>query len=195
MAAPGTLILDIGEHQWDAFEVPEPYGAEIIRGELVVTPAADGPHALISDELRQVLRRSLRPGERCVSGVEWRLTVDHRVAAAPQPDVVVAPVAALLEKHLTAPPILAIEVLSSSDQRRLDRHPHLTRRQGKLLDYADGGLVDYLEIERRAGQLVAVRYELHDGRLEEVDRAIGDEPLVADRPFPYVVQPCFLLPS
>lgn len=196
MAAPATLTLAIGERQWDALEVPPPYRAEIIRGELVVTPAADGPHALISDELRQLLRGSLRPGERCVSGVEWRLTIEHRVAAAPQPDVVVATESALLEKYLTEAPILAVEVLSPSDHRRLDGHLLLTRRQGKLADYADGGLADYLEIERSAaGELVVVRYELTDGRLKEVERAGGSELLVAERPFPYEVRPSALLPG
>lgn len=192
--APSVVAIDFDEPQWDAFELPEPYRAEIIRGELIVTPAADGPHALVIDELRHVLRRSLFPGVRCVENVEWRLTIDHRVAAAPQPDLVVAPEVALLEKHLTKAPMLAVEVLSPADHRRLDRHPDLTRREGKLLDYADGGLADYLEV-KRGDDLVVIRYELHDGRLEEIDSAVGDEPLLAERPFAYIVRPSQLLPS
>jgi hypothetical protein len=69
----------------------------------------------------------------------------------------------------------------------------MTRREGKLLDYAQYGLADYLEVDVTADPVVAVRYELVAGVLTEVGRAVGDEVLPARRPFAYEFRPVDLV--
>jgi len=52
---------------------------------------------------------------------------------------------------------------------------------------------DYLELDRPVDSPpVLRRYELNDGRLVLGDTAIGDQPLVAERPFAYTVVPSAL---
>ena len=107
---------------------------------------------------------------------------------SPEPDLVVVPRDI---DRVTEPPLWAVEVLSPSDRRRLQRGP--TRIEGKHLDYATYGIADYLEVDLAAGRPVVIRYERHNGVLVEVDRAEGDKRLVADRPFAYEVVPARLL--
>jgi Uma2 family endonuclease len=174
---------------WDVFELPEPYRAEIVQGELVVTPAASMLHGLVQQSLGALLRPQLPAPLRVYSGVEWRFDEQGIVAMAPQPDLVVARRKVL---ELTHAPALAVEILSPSDANRLERSP-VSRIEGKRLDYADRGLRDYLEVDLSGQEPILIRYELQDGDLMEVDRAVGENVLVADRPFAYSLRPSDLI--
>ena len=109
---------------------------------------------------------------------------------APQPDLVVIP-RTERGSSLERAPLLAVEILSPSDHQLLAGG--MTRRQGKVSDYAANGLEDYLEIDLTTPAPVATRYELRQGVLVPVDRAQGTTVLKAARPFVYEFAPSALL--
>lgn len=186
VVAPPVRVAD-----WEAFSVPEGYRAEIIQGELVVTPGTDVSHGKAQNSLVALLARLIPAGYASVSGVEWRLERGGMVAMAPQPDLMVVPRSAS-GPAVTAAPLLAVEVLSPSDlTHRLASG--MNRREGKLVDYAVNGLIDYLEVDLTADTPVAIRYELRDGVLVEVARAVGTAILKSNRPFPYRFRPTDLV--
>lgn len=175
---------------WDALSVPEGYRAEIIRGELVVTPAGSVDHGRAQVRLAVLLASLVPADHEPVSGVEWRLDSAGIVAMAPQPDLMVIPRSAR-GPSVDRPPLLAVEILSSSDRQLLAGG--MTRRDGKLADYAANGLEDYLEIELTTPVPVATRYELRDGVLVPAGTAQGATVLRAARPFAYELAPSALL--
>src|SRR5688572_26915088 len=186
--------------EWRCVRVPEGWTAELIGGEVVVTSTPATGHAIIATLLAQALDNGQVPDGFIVttSAVEWEIGIEQRLlAAAPQPDIVV--MARTDVERLTQPPLLAVEVLSPSDRRLLDRS-ELTRIEAKRLDYAAGGLADYLEVDRGDGVLRVHRYELHAGELRVVDAPVSNEPigkrgtLSTTRPFPYTVNAQDLLP-
>lgn len=185
IVAPPVLAGD-----WDSLSVPEGYRAEIIRGELVVTPAASVDHGRVQIRLALILAAGAPPDHEPISGVEWRLDTRGIVAMAPQPDLMVVPRSAR-GASIDRAPLLAVEILSPSDNQRLANG--MTRREGKLADYAMNGLADYLEIDLLAPGPVATRYELRDGVLVPTGIASGTTLLQATRPFTYEFAPSALL--
>jgi Uma2 family endonuclease len=184
--APAVSVYD-----WERLALPEGYRAEVILGELVVTPAPSVDHGRVVARLVSLLDAAAPAGYGVAAGAEWRR--EHRgvVAMAPIPDLVVIS-EHLHGKSVIDPPLLAVEVLSSSDWR--DRLANgMTRREGKLLDYAQYGLADYLEVDVTADPIVAVGYELAGGVLTEASRAEGDEVLRALRPFAFEFRPVDLV--
>jgi hypothetical protein len=179
----------ISVDEWDAVSVPEGYRAEIVQSELVVSPAPSFDHCVVQSELLVALTAVLPAELRLLAVSEWRFERRGHVAMAPQPDLVVLPRSVRRVEQV----VLGVEVLSATDRRRLRSAPHLTRIEGKCIDYATNGLADYLEVDLLADQPVLTRYESHDGVMVEVDRAEGDKALVADRPFPYELVPAALL--
>jgi Uma2 family endonuclease len=176
--------------EWEKVTVPESYRAEIVQSELIVSPAPTYDHGRIEKRLLFILDPLVPSDYEVLSGMEWQCEKGGRVASAPQPDVIVVPKGI---HRLTSAPLFAAEVLSDSDRDRFEAVSGLTRIEGKRLDYAMNGLLDYLEVDLATGRPVVIRYENHDGVLVEVDRAEGDKRLVADRPFPYEVVPARLL--
>jgi Uma2 family endonuclease len=175
---------------WDAFEVPEGYRAEIIQGQLVVTPGVSVRHGSAQDGLAAVLRAAMPPTHRVLSGVEWRFVSRGLVGMAPIPDLMV------VERHIEGghidhAPLIAVEILSPSDFDHLANG--MTRRQGKVADYGEHGLADFLEIDVTVSPPAAIRYELDGERLVEIDRVAGTETLDVVRPFVYSFSPQALL--
>jgi Uma2 family endonuclease len=176
--------------EWEKVTVPESYRAEIVQTELIVSPAPSYDHGRIQAALMFLFKPQLPAGFDVLTGMEWQCAMGGRVATAPQPDVIVVPKGI---HRLTSAPLFAAEVLSDSDRDRFEAVSTLTRIEGKRLDYATNGLLDYLEVDLATGKPVVIRYERHKGVLVEVDRAEGDKRLVADRPFPYEIVPARLL--
>jgi Uma2 family endonuclease len=174
------------ESWWDAFVPPETVRAEIVQGELVLTPSPSMSHGIAQSRLFRALDEHLPDGCEVVPGIEWRLTEEGIVAAAPQPDLMVV----RLEKGVRAlksRPLIAVEILSPSDAQALPNG--MSRIEGKRLDYAANGLEHYLEVARVADVCTVRRYERHDGELVVVAVAEGDEPLIADVPYHYEIVP------
>jgi Uma2 family endonuclease len=186
-------VLMVPTYDWDVVDVPSTYRAEVIQGEIVVTPAPALPHAYVQAALYDVLRPLVPAGYRSLLQAEWRIDKSRRVASAPQPDLVIIP-QTVLDK-IVDPPLLCVEVLSPSDRKPLEVHADLSRIEGKRIDYGANGLLDYLEVELDTGRPVVVRYEPRGGVMVEVDRAERDKALVSDRPFPYEIVPSALLPG
>lgn len=196
MASMATVVRHRGVpvEEWRTVQVPDGWKIELIGGEPVVTPAPTKGHAIIATLLAGALNHGDVPDGYLVvtSAVEWEIAIDEtHLTGAPQPDLVVIQVGDAA--RLTTPPLLAAEVLSLSDRDRLPRSG-LTRIEAKRLDYATGGLTDFLEVDRAGSDIVVRRYELHDGELRVADRAVGDETLSAVRPFKYTIRPTDLLP-
>jgi Uma2 family endonuclease len=183
------VVTPIAEAWWDAFEPPPGFWrAEIIKGEIVLSPSPGLRHAFAATRLARMLDLHLPDGLELAQGVEWKLATGGWVAAAPIPDLVV--VESTITK-VTEAPLLAVEILSRSDTARLTGTP-LTRIEGKLEDYADNGLKHFLEVDLLAVPVTVHRYERVHGRLVAVDMSEGEEVLVADVPFPYEIQPSAL---
>jgi Uma2 family endonuclease len=178
----------IRSEDWDRFEVPEQYRAEIVLGELVVTPSPTREHARAQVLLSDLFKPFLPSGVERLLGAEWRFDERGIVAHAPQPDLMFLP----RSQPLTVTPLLAVEVLSPSDDDLLAVH-RIPRIVAKRLDYARFGLRDYLEVDLRGPEPSVTRYELRDDALVAVDTAKGDEELVTDRPFRYSLRPSGLL--
>jgi Uma2 family endonuclease len=181
----------ISARTWQTFEVPEGYRAEIIRGELVVTPAPGIGHQHVVIRLGHLLDVAAPDDYIATAAVEWELDVSGAVAMAPQPDILV--VERSNAKRIERAPLLAVEILSPSDFHRLDRSD-LTRIEGKRLDYAANGLADYVEVDLTGNEPVLRRYELVDGVLVVGDTVTGSDTLIVTRPFRYSVRPIDLVP-
>jgi Uma2 family endonuclease len=184
---------------YEVYEPPAGLSASVIRGELVLTPAPSDEHQYACGRLVVLLDSAVAsadPSLVILPGGGWHLDEERRVAMDPQPDVVIRHRAD--GGHRSRTPVLAVEVISPSDSERLTSDPRLTRIEGKRLDYADHGLTDYLEYDGflpGAGGPVLRRYELRlpEHRLVLAGQASGDEPLIAERPFPYRLVPSELL--
>lgn len=179
----------VSELEWDAFTVPDGYRAEIIQGELVVTPGPSLDHTRVQGRLIVLFAQTAPIGWEPVPEPEWRLPRGGIVAAAPRPDVAVVAQGSS-GRSLTTTPLLAVEVLSPTDDRRLSTGQ--THREAKLIDYATNGLADFIEVDLTVVPTVVIRYELHAGELREMERAAGDETIEANRPFPYRIRPADL---
>lgn len=172
----------IGVEDWDRLEMPDGYRAEVIRGELVVSPSPVVAHGRVQLRLGVLLASCAPTGYEPIVNVEWRQVVRGIVAMAPQPDLIIVRRDA---QEVSTAPMLGVEVLSPSDRHRLVSGE--TRIEGKRLDYAASGLRHHLEIDPVGP--VAMRYELVDGVLVEVGRASGMDVLASDVPFPYRFSP------
>jgi Uma2 family endonuclease len=172
--------------EWEALEDPPGHKFEVVQGELVMTPAPGSQHGLVQARLIVDLSPFVPSGFGISADSEWRLEERGWVAQAPRPDLMVIP---LRPDPVTEPPLLAVEILSPSDHRRLERS-ELTRIEGKRLDYAQAGLQHYLEIDLDVP--FVRRFEFTTGP-DPVDVAEGDEVLRAGEPFPYEVCPGALL--
>jgi Uma2 family endonuclease len=189
---PVAAVPVITEEDWERLEVPEGYRAEVIRGELVVTPSGPVSHGGLVVAVARVLAGAAPAGMVALAGTEWLLLDRGRVAAAPVPDLtVVNKTDVEPDQTLRLPPVLTVEVLSRSDRRRLERS-ELRRIEGKRLDFAAHGVRHHLEVALVDDEVEVLRYELRGDALEMVDRAIADEWLHASVPFAYDVQPSAL---
>jgi hypothetical protein len=171
---------------WDNFESPPGYRAEIVRGELVLSPSPSRAHQRAVMALAQVLIAACPSDCEVLPDIEWRLDHHGVVAQAPRPDLVVV---TRTEGPIIEPPVLAVEVLSRTDSRRLERHP-MSRIQGKYADYAQNGLRYCLEIA--TDQPAALMNVCIDGSWETVAWAEGDDLLAVELPFPFSFRPADL---
>lgn len=185
----GPMVMTmsgIARSEWERLEVPTGYRAEMIQGELVLSSTPAQPHVVLQNQLIRMLQ--VPEGHWSLMGSAWQIDLDKpRVAREPQPDVIVVPRSL---DPVVDPPLLAIEILSPSDNHRLERS-HLTRIGGKRLDYARAGLRHYVEIGPEADGWQIRRFELQEGELVVVE-AVFDVLDVAV-PFPYAIDVLSLL--
>jgi Uma2 family endonuclease len=161
---------------------------ELLDGVLLVSPASGVWHQEVVLELAIRLRAACPPELHVViAPFEWRCGR----GTALQPDLLVARRADLLAieggKFLGEPPVLAVEVLSSSS-RRIDR-------LSKLSAYEEAGVASYWLVDPgpQAPSLHAL--DLVDGRYVEVGCPSGEQAWEAQRPFPVTIRPADLVAS
>jgi Uma2 family endonuclease len=176
---------------WDTFEDPPGMRAEVIQGELVLSPSPNLEHQIVVTALIGIFLAMAPPEYRVLSDLEWRFDERGFVARSPRPDVLIIPRAHT--GPLVDAPLLAVEVLSPSDRRPLQGKP-LLKIDGKILDYSANGLRHYLEIALSGSvptATLAVREP--DGHYSQLATAAGDELFQTEEPFPFAFRPNDLL--
>lgn len=143
---------------WENLDVPPGFRAEIIRGDIVLSPSPTSKHAQICAELS----RQLWP---LAAERDWYLANELGVRIAHTgealiPDLVAVPIAVLDEGEETSATdsdglLLAVEVTSDSSVRR--------DRKTKLWSYAYGMIPIYLLVDRHDGEGSVSVYSEPDG--------------------------------
>ena len=154
---------------------------ELIEGTLHVTPAPRFAHQRAIGNLHILLRQA------CPAGLEVVLG-PFDVVLGPdtvlEPDVLVTRPDDPTEKRLEQPPLLAIEVLSPSTR--------LYDLGTKRLAYEHFGVPAYWVVDvldPAAARITEWRWSA-SGVAEPIERTVeGDEPFVAEYPFPVTVVP------
>ncbi len=153
---------------------------ELVDGVLLVSAAPSNQHQIALGELHVLLRACCPPKARVMlAPTDYRPTRRRSL----QPDLLVAWRRDVGAEPITAPLLLAVEVLSPST-RAVD----LLLKKGLFAESGVGAywVVDPLEPSVRAWQLV-------DGDYVEVGHAVGDQSLTLDAPFPVTLVPQDLL--
>lgn len=145
---------------WENLEVPPGFRAEIIRGEIVLSPSPTRKHSQIVAELiRQLAPLAAESG--------WYLTneIGIRIGHTEEaliPDLIVLPSEVLDEDEeaescdiASEELLLAVEVTSDSSARR--------DRKTKLWSYAYGMIPVYLLVDRHEGEGTVTVYSEPDG--------------------------------
>jgi Uma2 family endonuclease len=158
---------------------------ELLDGTLVVGPSPNVWHQEAVFTLARLLRDHCPPElHLVVAPFEWRW--GRRTAL--QPDVLIARREDLLAadgKHLSEPPLLAVEVLSPSTER-IDR-------LSKLSVYEEAGVASYWLVDPDQDKPALTALDLVDGRYVEAARLAGAERWTADRPFKVELCPANLV--
>jgi Uma2 family endonuclease len=154
---------------------------ELIDGAIVVTPSPVPAHQIISSNLNGILRDRCPPDLRVLyAPLDVVLAVDTVVV----PDLIVARRSDFGAKDLPVPPLLAVEILSPST-RRID----LTLKRAR---YEAAGVPSYWlvdPVDPLSVGLSLTVWELEGTAYVETARAVGDELLEIDRPYPVRVVP------
>lgn len=153
--------------------VPDGYRAELIEGEIVVTPPPDGDHEDIVGELTwQIARNSA--AELYAAGTKGLITPLGRFI----PDAAVGPRRTFRGLEPWAEPagvVMVVEVTSVRPEK--DRGP---KRQG----YAAAEIPLYLLVDRSEGT-VTLYGEPRDGDYREITRVPFGKPLDLPQPFSF----------
>ena len=171
-------------HEWtvaDLTRVPDDgLRYELVDGVLLVSPAPTNRHQIAVGELYLLLRAACPADVRVMLAPTDYQPTDRRSL---QPDLLVARRADVGDDPISAPLLLAVEVLSPS-----------TRSVDQLLKrgvYAESGVAAYWLVDPAEPSVRALR--LVDGDYVEVGAAEREQALVLDEPFPVRVVPQDLL--
>ncbi len=152
---------------------------ELVDGALIMTPAPSLRHQVVVGRLHLLLEAS-RPRDLVLLFAPFDVTLaDDSVL---QPDLLVARREDFAANELRGTPLLVVEVLSPST-RTIDLH--LKRHR-----YEAAGCPSYWVVDPDAPSVTA--WELHDGSYDEAGRAVDDEALALELPYPVVLRPADL---
>jgi Uma2 family endonuclease len=143
---PGfTPVSRLGPHRAvDYFALPEGEPVELIYGRLVVSPSPNYAHQTVVALLTKwLLDIAIKTGGRMAPAPFDVELADHSIV---QPDLVYVRKERrrVIQRHLTGPPDLAIEIISGSNARR--------DRVDKLALYAEFGVAEYWIVDPREQQ-------------------------------------------
>jgi Uma2 family endonuclease len=172
------------DHEWtvaDLADTPDDgLRYELVDGVLLVSPAPTNRHQIAVGELHLLLRSAAPADVRVMLAPTDYQPTDRRSL---QPDLLVARRTDVGDEPISAPLLLAVEVLSPST-----RSVDLLLKHGV---YAESGVASYWTVDPAAPSVRAWR--LADGAYVEVGAAEGEQPLELDEPFPVRVVPRDLL--
>jgi Uma2 family endonuclease len=172
------------DHEWTVADLAgtpdDGLRYELVDGVLLVSPAPTNRHQIAVGELYVLLRAACPPDLRVMLAPTDYQPTDRRSL---QPDLLVARRADIGDDPISAPLLLAVEVLSPST-----RSVDLLLKRGV---YAESGVAAYWLVDPAVPSVQALR--LVDGEYVEVGRAEGDQVLALDEPFPLRVVPQDLL--
>ena len=153
---------------------------ELVEGTLLVSPSPGSRHQTCVLELAVLLRAA------CPADLQVFISPFDYVPRAGyclQPDVMVVERATVEPLRVTAPPRLAVEILSPSSR--------LTDRSLKRLVYEEHGVPAYWIVDPSGPSLLAL--ELEGERYVERAPVVGPERFAAEVPFPVEVVPARLV--
>ena len=172
------------DHEWtvaDLARTPDDgLRYELVDGVLLVSPAPSNRHQIVVGELHLLLRSACPPDVRVMLAPTDYQPTDRRSL---QPDLLVARRADVGEEAISAPLLLAVEVLSPST-----RSVDLLLKRGV---YAESGVAAYWLVDPAVPSVRALW--LVDGEYVEVGSAQGPQALELDEPFRVRVVPQDLL--
>jgi Uma2 family endonuclease len=154
-----------------ALETPEGFKAELIEGEIVVTPPPDGDHETVISRIARQIHR-LASEEMDFAGTKGLIVPTGHLI----PDGTVTRAGALLGRESWSKPegvLMVLEVTS--------RHPHKDREQ-KRRGYAAAEIPLYLLVDRQRDRLVLHSEPLRGDYNVTAIAALGD-PLTLPHPF------------
>jgi Uma2 family endonuclease len=172
------------DHEWtvaDLAQTPDDgLRYELVDGVLLVSPAPSNRHQIVVGELHVLLRAACPADARVMLAATDYQPTDRRSL---QPDLLVARRGDVGDDPISAPLLLAVEVLSPS-----------TRSVDLLLKasiYAESGVEAYVVVDPAVPSVRA--WHLSEGRYVDAGAAEGDDALELDRPFPVRIVPRQLL--
>jgi Uma2 family endonuclease len=154
---------------------------ELIDGVLVVSPAPRVQHQLVLAELIVLLHGACPTGLLVVPGPGVRMSADTELI----PDLVVARQDQVGERRITRPPLLAVEIQSSSTA--------LFDLNTKKAVYERFSIESYWIVIPDVDQPELIAFELRDGHYEQVAHVLDDKPFRARKPFPVEIIPARLV--
>jgi Uma2 family endonuclease len=172
------------DHEWtvaDLANTPDDgLRYELDDGVLLVSAAPSNAHQIVLGELYVLLRAACPADARVMlAPTDYQPTKRRSL----QPDVLVVRRADVGAEAITAPLLLAVEVLSPST-----RSVDLLLKRGL---YAESGVASYWVVDPLEPSIQA--WDLVDGDYVDAGRAEGDELLTLTHPFPIEVRPRTLL--
>ena len=153
---------------------------ELVDGVLLVSAAPSNVHQIVLAELFSVLRSACPADARVLFAPTAYQPTQRRSL---QPDLLVVRRADVGSDPISAPLLLAVEVLSPST-----RSVDLLLKRGI---YAESSVAAYWVVDPLEPSIQA--WTLADGEWVDAGRAVGDEELAVAVPFPVTVQPSRLL--
>ncbi len=165
----------------DLAEIPDDgLQYELADGVLLVSPAPRPRHQVVVGELYLLLRHDCPPDLQVfLAPLDYQPTNRRSF----QPDLLVVRRTDVGERNVTAPLLLAVEVLSPST-----RSKDLLLKRGL---YEESGVASYWVVDPAEPSVTVL--ELQEGRYVEAGRAVGDEVLALTLPFPVSLSPRALL--
>ncbi len=172
------------DHAWtvaDLADTPDDgFRYELCDGVLLVTSSPSNAHQIVVGELYLLLRAGCPREMQVMLAPTGYEPTDRRSF---QPDLLVAWRTNVTDVPISAPPLLAIEVLLPST-----RSVDLVLKRAV---YQESGVATYVVVDPLVPSVRA--WELQDGHYAEIGTATGDESLVLEAPFPIVLVPSRLL--
>ncbi len=167
-------VADLADTPDDGFRY------ELCDGVLLVTSGPSNAHQIVVGELHLLLRAGCPREMRVMLAPTGYEPTDRRSF---QPDLLVAWRADVTHAPISAPLLLAVEVLSPST-----RSVDLVLKRAM---YEESGVATYVVVDPLVPSVQA--WALQDGHYAELGTATDDESLVLEAPFPIVLVPSRLL--